>query len=158
MKIILWLIISSLSCFGGEPTRVASPVVASDASLDPKSELAGKLAEDFDWTGYFGRAADSTGVRYSFAATANQVMRGRLDQLCAAMRETLGKTSPQALESFDRMQKLWEQSAEAEIAFVGSEYEGGSQAKVSFATHRFKVYLRRVRELKELAKTAHFYQ
>ena len=93
------------------------------------------------------------------AISAHTVMKERIDQICAAQRMSLTKKKDQkALDSYNKMQDLWEQAADAEIAFVGSEYEGGTEAKVSFATHRFRVYLRRIHELKEIAATAHFYE
>ena len=93
------------------------------------------------------------------AVSAHFVLRERIDQICSAQRKILSeKKNQKALDSYNKMQELWEQAANAEIAFMGSEYEGGSEAKVSFATHRFKVYLRRIRELQDIAGTAHFNQ
>ncbi len=93
------------------------------------------------------------------AFSAHAVLKERIDQICAAQRKFLTERKNQkALDSYNKMHELWEQAANAEIAFVGSEYEGGTEAKVSFATHRFKVYLRRIRELKDIATTAHFFE
>lgn len=84
-------------------------------------------------------------------------MKARIDQMCDSYRQELTKRQAQnALEAFNHMQTLWEQAANAEIGFVGSAYEGGSELKTACARHRFRVYLRRVRELSELSKAAHF--
>jgi hypothetical protein len=40
--------------------------------------------------------------------------------------------------------------ADAEIAFVGSAWDGGTGAKAAYPQHRFKVCLRRVKELRQL--------
>jgi hypothetical protein len=123
----------------------------------PKIDLAGKLPEDFDWPAFFAGSDQSTGGRAMAALSAHVVLRERIDQICAAQRKfLLERKNQKALDSYNKMQELWEQAANAEIAFVGSEYEGGTEAKVSFAKHRFKVYLRRIRELRDIAATAHF--
>jgi hypothetical protein len=129
----------------------------SNSFVGPKIDLAGKLPEDFDWSNYFANSDESTGGRAMSAVSAHIVLRERIDQICSAQRKALSESKNQkALDSYNKMQELWEQAASAEIAFVGSEYEGGSEAKVSFATHRFKVYLRRIRELHDIGRTAHF--
>ena len=164
MKTFLcWLILLTVTGCERKPvTTPAAPPTNNrqvESGFDPKIDLGGKPAEEYDWDGFFARADQSTGSRWSYAAAAHEVMRERLDQLCSGMRKTLSeKQDHKALETFNRMQELWEQAAAAEIAFVGSEYEGGSEAKVSFASHRFKVDLRRVRELLDLGGTAHFFQ
>jgi len=150
-----FFILSSIMGYGQDAEQHSG----SNSFSGPKIDLAGKLPEDFDWSAYFARSDQSTGGRAMTALSAHLVLRERIDQICSAQRKALSESKNQkALDSYNKMQELWEQAANAEIAFVGSEYEGGTEAKVSFATHRFKVYLRRIRELQEIARTAHFNQ
>ena len=156
--VILTLFSMSQIGYAQKPTDGVSPAATRhDDVFDPKIELGTKLPEDFDWNTHFSKADQSTGSRWAYAVAAHQILRARLDELCSMYRKKLIlKKDQRALDAFDKMQQMWEQAAEAEIRFVGSEYEGGSEAKVSFATQRFKVYLRRVQELMDIGKSAHF--
>jgi len=154
-------ILTSMVGSGQDPQPHSDTVTqeVSNSIVGPKIDLAGKLPEDFDWPAFFASSDQSTGGRAMSALSAHLVLRKRIDQICAAQRKFLTEKKDQkALDSYNKMQELWELAANAEIAFVGSEYEGGTEAKVSFATHRFKVYLRRVCELRDIAATAHFYK
>ena len=158
--VILSLFLMSLIGYAQKPTGPAPLASARhDDVFDPKIELGTKLPEDFDWKTHFSKADQSTGSQWAYAVAAHKVLKARLDELHSLYRQKLIKKKDQkTLDAFDKMQQLWEQAAEAEISFVGSEYEGGSEAKVSFATQRFKVYLRRVQELKDLGTSAHFFE
>jgi hypothetical protein len=121
------------------------------ASLTPDSEpldLGGSLPEDYDWKTYFATSDGSTASDWRLAYRAHQVLRPRIDALCTQYRELMKKRGDEkALAIFNEMQEHWEKFAAAEILFVGSAWDGGSGAKVAYASHRFEVYLRRIKEL-----------
>lgn len=119
--------------------------------LDQKIDLGGKDPEDYDWKAYFATSDSSTASDYILANNAHKVLRARIDELCKQYRELMTRRKQtDALKIFDQMQQHWEKLADAEIHFVGSAWEGGSGAKVAYASHRFDVYLRRVKELRLL--------
>jgi hypothetical protein len=114
-------------------------------------ELGGKLPEDYDWNAFFATSDGSNASAWSLAFRAHKVLRVRIDELCTQYRALMSsRGDTKALAIFNEMQEHWEKFAEAEIRFVGSAWEGGSGAKVAYASHRFEVYLRRLKELVRL--------
>ena len=119
--------------------------------FDQKIDLGGKAPEDYDWKAYFATTDNSTASDYILAHNAHKVLRARIDELCQQYRELMTRRKQtDALKVFDEMQQHWEKFAASEIQFVGSAWDGGSGAKVAYASHRFDIYLRRVKELRLL--------
>lgn len=158
MKTFFIFFLCLLSLNGSAQESASTPVpTLADMRMAPKIELGTTLPEDFDWHAHFAKANQSTFSRYAHLASSHEILKSRIDQLCSSYRQKLIERKYQkALEVFNKMQVHWEQAAEAEIQFAGLEYEGGSEAKVSFAAQRFRVYLRRVRELKDLGSRSYF--
>ncbi|MEN9284837.1 MAG: hypothetical protein RLZZ179_2330 [Verrucomicrobiota bacterium] len=145
-----YLIAASLSLMGqdGQPQKRVSLGIAD---LDQKIDLGGKAPEDYDWKAYFATTDNSTASDYILASNAHKVLRSRIDELCQQYRELMtGRKQTDVLKVFEEMQQHWEKFAASEILFVGSAWDGGSGAKVAYASHRFEVYLRRVKELRSL--------
>lgn len=114
-------------------------------------DLKGNLPEQFDWIAYFKDGDQSTAGQMNLAQSAAVLLKARIDQLCAQYRALMTKRGDtEAVKQFDEMQQNWEKAANAEVHFVGSAWDGGSGAKEAYPKHRFKVYLRRLKELIEL--------
>ena len=144
-----------------EPESRPGPQAQVEPQADPNRQLAPSgmksidlddtLPEDYDWVAYFGTSHYTTAGDWSLAAAAHPVLKQRIDELCTQYRELLiSRQDDEALAIFNEMQEHWEKAAEAEIRFVGTAWAGGSGAKVAYARHRFAVYLRRVKELRDL--------
>ncbi len=56
----------------------------------------------------------------------------------------------EAVKLFEGLQENWLKFAEAEVSFVGASWSGGSGQKAAIPRHRFVVYLRRIKELRDL--------
>jgi hypothetical protein len=120
------------------------PMPLEGAEID----LGGKAAEDFDWKGYFSEELD-TGSEAVRAQKAAEVVKKRVEELCARYREILKKTGdPNALKMFDEMQAHWQKSADLQVTLAGSAWGEGTGAKVAYPMQRFQVSLRRIHELK----------
>lgn len=161
--VCVWMLVMAMKVAPGQeakPMVVATTLREADPGfLGSEVDLGGKLPEEFDWQSFFQKSDGSTGSRMMYAVAAHKALKKRMDEISAAQRQLLVKQKDEAaLALYDKMQDLWKQAADAEVAFVGSEYAGGSEAKVSYAAHRFQVYLRRVQELRVLGDTAHFGQ
>ena len=150
MKLIplLWLILLS----GCHSAPDISPPPVSD-----EINLQGKLPEDFDWPAYFDEGDQSVSSDMIHAQAATAVLKQRMDELCAQYRALMAKRGEtEALKLFNEMQEHWQKSADAEVAFVGSPWDGGSGARAAYPMERFKVYLQRVKDLKELKNDSLF--
>jgi len=135
----------------GQNRQSQKPASVGLPELDQKIDLGGKTPEDFDWKAYFATTDNSTASDYILAHNAHKVLRTRIDELCQQYRELMtSRKQTDALKIFDEMQQHWEKFAASEIQFVGSAWDGGSGAKVAYASHRFDIYLRRVKELQYL--------
>lgn len=135
----------------GQNRQSQKPASVGLPELDQKIDLGGKTPEDFDWKAYFATTDNSTASDYILAHNAHKVLRARIDELCQQYRELMtSRKQTDALKIFDEMQQHWEKFANSEIQFVGSAWDGGSGAKVAYASHRFDIYLRRVKELQYL--------
>jgi uncharacterized protein YecT (DUF1311 family) len=125
-------------------------LMASAVYGDP-IDLKGKVAEDFDWPAYFASGTDSTADQMTKAQDAVGVLKLRMDELCKQYRELMAKRGDvEAVKLFDTLQENWLKFADAEVAFVGASWAGGSGQKAAIPHHRFTVYLRRLKELRDL--------
>jgi hypothetical protein len=115
-------------------------------------DLKGKLPEQFDWNGYFEDGDQSTAGQMELAQSAAALVKARIDQICTQYRALMTKRGEaEAVKLFDQMQQHWEKAAHAEVSLVGSAWDPDfSGAKEVYPKHRFKVYLRRLKELVEL--------
>ena len=114
-------------------------------------DLKGKLAEEFDWDAYFDSGTGSTADQMTQAQRAVDVLKHRMDELCKQYRDLMTKRGDlEAVKLFDTLQENWLKFAESEVAFVGASWNGGSGQKAAFSHHRFVVYLRRLKELRDL--------
>ena len=114
-------------------------------------DLKGKPAEDFDWGAYFAAGDDSTATQMLQAQAGVEALRFRMDELCKQYRELMTKRGDfDAVKLFDTLQENWAKFAEAEVAFVAASWSGGSGQKAAIPHHRFTVYLRRLKELRDL--------
>jgi uncharacterized protein YecT (DUF1311 family) len=125
-------------------------MVVSIAQAGP-IDLKGKLAEEYDWDAYFSSGDGSTATQMTQAQDAVAVLKNRMDELCKQYRELMTKRGDLgAVKLFDTLQENWLKFAESEVAFVGASWDGGSGQKAAFPHHRFVVYLRRLKELRDL--------
>lgn len=119
--------------------------------------LNGKPAEDFDWNAYFEAGDHSTATEMVQAQEAVRVLKQRMDELCKQYRDLMTKRGDlEAVKLFDNLQENWLRFVDAEVAFVGASWSGGSGQKAAIPRHRFVVYLRRVKELRELKSQSLF--
>ena len=119
--------------------------------------LKGKLPEDFDWAAYFENGDSSTGGQMVLANAAANLLKNRMDELCNRYRALLTKRGdPETARLFDEMQANWQRAADAEVSLVGSAWGDGSGAKEAYPKQRFKIYLRRIKELKALKSDCMF--
>ena len=124
--------------------------VASIAQAGPL-DLKGRPAEDYDWDAYFSSGDGSTATQMAQAQNAVEVLQHRMEELCKQYRALMTKNGDlDAVKMFDTLQAKWQQFADAEIAFVGASWSGGSGQKAAIPRHRFVMYLRRLKELREL--------
>jgi len=129
---------------------------AEDRPSD-QPDLRSTPPEDFYWEGYFSSGDRSASSDSSRARTAAAILQRRLNELCEQYRALLReRNATEALALFDSMQEHWQKMADAEVAFVGTSWKGGSGARVAIPQHRFKVVLRRVKELRELKSDSLF--
>jgi len=121
--------------------------LASSKSID----LNGKHAEEFDWNVYFESGDGSTSTVMLQAQEAVRILRLRMDELCKQYRDLMTQRGEhEAVKLFDNMQENWMRYSEAEVAFVGTAWNGGSGQRAAIPRHRFIVHLRRVKELRGL--------
>lgn len=114
-------------------------------------DLGGSKAEDFDWDGFFAQGDSSTAAQMILTQRAVGVLERRLDELCREYCELMTKRGDlEGVKLFNALQENWREFADSEVAFVGASWEGGSGQKAAVPQHRFRLYLRRVKELKEL--------
>jgi uncharacterized protein YecT (DUF1311 family) len=91
------------------------------------------------------------------AQEAVVVLKQRMEELCKQYRDLMTKRGDlEAVKLFDSLQEKWLSFAEAEVAFVGASWNGGSGQKAAFPRHRFEVYLRRIKDLRELKSQSLF--
>jgi uncharacterized protein YecT (DUF1311 family) len=114
-------------------------------------DLKGKLAEEFDWDAYFASGDNSTATQRLQALGAVEVLKQRMDELCKEYRELMTKRGDlEAVKLFDTLQGNWLKFADSEVAFVGASWGEGSGRKAAAPRHQFIVYLRRLKELRDL--------
>jgi uncharacterized protein YecT (DUF1311 family) len=125
-------------------------MIVSIALAEP-IDLKGKLAEDYDWDSYFASGDGSTATQMTQAQDAVVVLKSRMNELFEQYRELMTKRGDlDAVKMFDTLQQNWLKFADSEVAFVGASWDGGSGQKAAFPHHRFIVYLRRLKELRDL--------
>lgn len=134
-----------------KPALIAFAVmVMFNAQAEP-IDLKGKLAEDYDWDAYFASGDGSTATQMIQAQDAVAILKRRMNELCKEYRDLMTKRGDlSAVKLFDTLQENWSKFAESEVAFVAASWEGGSGQKAAFPQHRFTVYMRRLKELRDL--------
>jgi uncharacterized protein YecT (DUF1311 family) len=134
-----------------KPAFIASALLLACVACGSTIDLKGKPAEEFDWDAYFSQGDGSTATQMTQAWDAVEVLKRRMDELCKQYRALMTKSGDlEAVKLFDALQENWLKFADAEVAFVGASWEGGSGQKAAIPHHRFVVYLRRLKELRDL--------
>lgn len=114
-------------------------------------DLKGKPAEEFDWDSLFASGEHSTATEMTQAQSAVEALKHRMDELCQEYRKLMtNRGDLEAVSLFNSLQANWLKFADAEVAFVGASWGGGSGQRAAILRHRFVVYLRRLKELRDL--------
>ena len=133
------------------PTVIALLIAMASFASGEAIDLNGKPAEEYDWNTYFESGDHSTATEMIQAQEAVKILKLRMEELCKQYRDLMTKRGDlEAVKLFDSLQDNWLKFAESEVAFVGASWSGGSGQKAAIPHHRFVVYLRRVKELRDL--------
>jgi hypothetical protein len=124
------------------PLLLASRLLAEDVLTPPTTE-----PESFNWTAYVneGLSVSDEMMRAEAGATA---LKKRIDEISATYVSLLKKRGDlEDVKLFEEMQAQWAKAVDAEVAFVGHGWTGGSGARAAYPRARMECYLRRVKEL-----------
>ena len=101
--------------------------------------------ENYDWQSYI-QGAKSTGAEMNKAYSGIKMVKPRLEQLLSELRGIL-KNDAEGLKQLERMNKLWQESADIEVTWIAKSYEGGSQKNAEIPKARLRTLVMRVKYL-----------
>ena len=101
--------------------------------------------EDYDWPSYI-HGAQSTADEMNRAYSGIKTVKPRLEQLLSELRGIL-KNDSEGLKQLEKMNKLWQESTDIEVAWIAKSYEGGSQKNAEIAKARLRTLVMRVKYL-----------
>ncbi|WP_133796974.1 DUF1311 domain-containing protein [Prosthecobacter fusiformis] len=145
------------------PSSTPDKTTAVDMTPAPSAEpvypldLHGQTPEDFDWKAHFAKGDGTSSDQLQQMLVASRIFRKRMDELSGQYRKLMtDRGNDEGVKLYNVMQEHWENLAQAELAFVGASWSEGSGKKEALAKHRFKIYLRRLKEMKELKSDSLF--
>ncbi len=116
--------------------------------LAPDVDLGDTLPEHYDWDAYID-GADSVSEEMSRAWSGIKHVEPRLGKILEECRAILRKDE-RTLQAFEKINELWVQADDLEVAAVSAYWEGGSQRRAAVPRARLRTLLRRIRNLEEL--------
>jgi len=117
---------------------------------DELTESAKAKPETFNWDQYVRDGASVSDEMFR-AEEGVQILAQRMDQILASYRKLLESNKDiEELRLLNDMQAAWQKAADAEVAFIGGAWVGGSGARAAFPRARMECYLRHVKDLVEM--------